>query len=132
MKYSAKAAGATAFGHSTLTPFTRQDARKEIQPKAARTSGTRSTPRCVMSRNAGTSNRHTTDSTVAGEVRDLDGGRRADREHSDVPEDGHVCAPIFRQGLDGREPGNCHHIPLKFARATQTATIAVSCFNDAW
>ena len=65
MKYSENAAGASAFGHSTLTPFTRQDARNEIHPKAASTSGTRSTPRCFMSRNAGTSSRHTTESTVA-------------------------------------------------------------------
>ena len=44
IRYSPNAAGATALGHSTLASFTRQDARKEIQPKAASTSGTRSTP----------------------------------------------------------------------------------------
>ena len=64
IRYSAKAAGATAFGHSTLTPFTRQDARKEIQPKRRQHQRHQVDSPVRHEQEPGTSSRHTTDSTV--------------------------------------------------------------------
>ena len=64
IRYSEKAAGAIALHDSTLTSFTWQDTRREIQPTAASTNGTRAKPRCVISSHPGASSRHTTDSTV--------------------------------------------------------------------
>ena len=64
IRYSEKAPLPRALGHSRLVPLTRAEMMKEIQPATPSSNGSRSTPRWVIIRNAGTRSRHTTDRPV--------------------------------------------------------------------